>query len=44
MLNYADYWTKHHLAAQHVNIRNEFLTPLIVLEMKRPATMAARAA
>jgi hypothetical protein len=21
-LNYADYWTKHHLAANHVNMRN----------------------
>ena len=31
--NYADYWTKHHSAAHHVNMRNELLTPLIVLEM-----------
>jgi hypothetical protein len=34
-LNYADYWTKHHPAAHHKNIRKEFLTPLIVLEMLR---------
>ena len=31
--NYADYWTKHHSAAHHINMRKEFLTPLIVLEM-----------
>lgn len=31
--NYADYWTKHHFATLHVNVRNKFLTPLIVLEM-----------
>jgi hypothetical protein len=43
-LNYADYWTKHHSAANHINIRKEFLTQLIVLEMKRQATMTARAA
>jgi hypothetical protein len=42
-LNYADYWTKHHSAAHHINMRHEFLTPLIVLEMKRQ-TMTARAA
>ena len=34
-LNYADYWTKHHPAKHHQNIRNEFLTPQIVLEMLR---------
>jgi hypothetical protein len=28
--NHADYWTKHHSAAHHVNIRKEFLTPYIV--------------
>ena len=33
--NYADYWTKHHSAAHHVNMRKEFLTPMIVLEMLR---------
>jgi hypothetical protein len=43
-LNYADYWTKHHSAAHHINICKEFLTPLIVLEMKRQAPMTARAA
>jgi hypothetical protein len=30
-LNYADYWTKHHPAAHHENMRHEFLTPLHVL-------------
>jgi hypothetical protein len=34
-LNHADYWTKHHSAAHHVNIRKEFLTPYIVIEMLR---------
>ena len=33
--NLADYWTKHHSAAHHVNIRREFLTPHIVLKMPR---------
>ena len=32
-LNHADYCTKHHSAAYHVNIRKEFLTPYIVIEM-----------
>jgi len=31
--NYADYWTKHHLVKHHQNIRREFLTPHIVIEM-----------
>ena len=39
--NYADYWTKHHSAAHHINMRKEFLTPLIVLEMLRNASAAA---
>ena len=34
-LNYADYWTKHHQATHHQNVRREFLTPHIVLEMLR---------
>jgi hypothetical protein len=34
-LNYADYWTKHHAALHHQNVRKEFLTPYIVLEMFR---------
>eukprot|EP00970_Alexandrium_tamarense_P013334 scaffold3339_cov157-Alexandrium_tamarense.AAC.1 len=25
--NYADYWTKHHVAAHHKNMRSMFLTP-----------------
>jgi hypothetical protein len=31
--NYADYLTKHHYAAHHINMRIEFITPLVVLEM-----------
>ena len=31
--NYADYWTKHHSTAHHINICKEFLTPLIVIKM-----------
>ena len=34
-MNYADYWTKHHAAKHHQNVRKEFLTPHIVLEMLR---------
>jgi hypothetical protein len=34
-LNHADYWTKHHSASHHVNVRKEFLTPHIVIEMLR---------
>ena len=47
-LNYADYWTKHHAAKHHKNVRKEFLTPNIVLEMLRQEKMmnikAAKAA
>ena len=32
---FADYWTKHHAAKHHQNIRKEFITPQIVLEMLR---------
>ena len=32
-MNYANYWTKHHLELHHRNMRKEFLTPIIVLEM-----------
>ena len=42
--NYANYWTKHHSAAHHVNMRKEFLTPYIVLEMLRLKEAAAKAA
>jgi hypothetical protein len=43
--NYADYcWTKHHSAAHHVNVRKEFLTTYIVLEMLRMKQTAAKAA
>eukprot|EP00804_Cyclotella_cryptica_P026354 CCRYP_007682-RB/>CCRYP_007682-RB protein AED:0.29 eAED:0.21 QI:0/-1/0/1/-1/0/1/0/164 len=31
--NNADYWTEHHSATHHVNIRAEFLTPLISLSL-----------
>ena len=33
--NYADYWTKHHPAKLHQQIRREFITPMIVLKMPR---------
>ena len=33
--NYADYWTKHHPAKHHQNIRREFITPYLVIEMLR---------
>jgi hypothetical protein len=44
--NYADYWTKHHAAPNHQNMRKEFLTPHIILEMLRieKQTYATRAA
>jgi hypothetical protein len=32
-MNYAGYWTKHHPELHHRNMRKEFLTPIIVLEM-----------
>ncbi len=32
-LNHADYWTKHHSADHHLDIRKEFPTPYIVIEM-----------
>ena len=31
-LNYADYWTKHHSAKHHANMRPEFITSQKVLE------------
>jgi hypothetical protein len=34
-MNYANYWTKHHPESHHKNIRKEFLTPTIVIEMLR---------
>jgi hypothetical protein len=45
-MNYAGYWTKHHPATHHQNMRKEFLMPLIILEMLRieQQTHAARAA
>ena len=43
--NYADYWTKHHLPSHHVNMRKEFLTPAVVIEMlKMHKSTLARAA
>ena len=43
--NYADYWTKHHLPSHHVNMRKEFLTPAVVIEMlKMNKSTVARAA
>jgi hypothetical protein len=32
-LNYANYWIKHHPETHHRNMRKEFLTPHIILEM-----------
>ena len=43
-LNYADYWTKHHAAKHHKNVRKEFLTPYVVVEMLRQASKGAAAA
>eukprot|EP00804_Cyclotella_cryptica_P028475 CCRYP_020572-RG/>CCRYP_020572-RG protein AED:0.35 eAED:0.35 QI:0/-1/0/1/-1/1/1/0/440 len=46
-LNYADYWTKHHPATHHQHIRQEFITPQLVVAMLRlsqrtqPAASAA---
>eukprot|EP00804_Cyclotella_cryptica_P012897 CCRYP_002241-RA/>CCRYP_002241-RA protein AED:0.04 eAED:0.02 QI:17/0/0/1/0/0/2/0/404 len=40
--NLADYWTKHHTAAHHVNVRHDYLTLHIVLEMLRMSNAAAR--
>ena len=34
-LNYTDYWTKHHPTKHHQNMRKEFITPQIVLELLR---------
>jgi hypothetical protein len=42
--NYADYWTKHHLPSHHVNMRKEFLTPAIILEMIQLKEVTARTA
>ena len=33
--NYTVYWTKHRLAKHHQNVRREFITPYIVVEMLR---------
>ena len=32
-LNYADYWTKHHLAKHRKSVRQKIITPHIVIEM-----------
>ena len=42
--NYADYWTKHHPTKHHQNMRKEFITPQIVLEMLRQENKAVTAA
>eukprot|EP00804_Cyclotella_cryptica_P015402 CCRYP_008024-RA/>CCRYP_008024-RA protein AED:0.10 eAED:0.10 QI:0/-1/0/1/-1/1/1/0/936 len=42
--NLANYWTKHHTAAHHVNVRHDYLTPHIVLEMLHMSNAAAAAA
>jgi hypothetical protein len=46
-MNYANYWTKHHPESHHRNMRKEFLTPIIVLEMlqiEQQEQQASRAA
>lgn len=46
-LNYADYWTKHHPDKVHREMRRQFLTPMLVLEMlrlQRQNQVAAKAA
>ena len=43
-LNYGDYWTKHHPTKYHQNMRKEFITPQIVLEMLRQEKTAVAAA
>jgi hypothetical protein len=40
--NLADYWTKHHTAAHHVNVRHEYLTPYIVLELLQMSATLVR--
>ena len=41
-LNHADYFTKHHPAAHHRNIRKEYLTPQrIIQELVRESQKAA---
>ena len=42
--NLANYWTKHHTAAHHVNVRHDYLTPYIVLEMLQISKTSAAAA
>jgi hypothetical protein len=42
--NLADYWTKHHTAAHHANVRHDYLTPYIVLEMLQMSKARAAAA
>jgi hypothetical protein len=44
LTNFADYWTKHHLPSHCVNMRKEFLTPAIILEMLKMQEVAARTA
>ena len=41
-LNYADYWTKHHPAKHHKNMRSEFLNPVLMLEMLRQEQAISR--
>ena len=41
--NYANYWTKHHPAAHHWNMRSIFLTPFIqLLEFRKAQISTAR--
>ena len=43
-MNYADYWTKHHPAAHHRNIRPEILSsPSVITELnQRKKEVSAR--
>jgi hypothetical protein len=41
--NQADYWTKHHCAAHHIEKRPDILTPLFILEALRASTKRAPA-
>ncbi len=41
--NRADYWTKHHCAAHHIEQRPDILTPLFILEALRASTKRALA-
>jgi len=41
--NLADYWTKHHCAAHHIEKRPQILTPFFILEALRASSKRAPA-